>query len=153
MILWIDKKGIVTFVWFIFWCYFAYNSPPVHPRCSPAERAFLAASLPKPKKVKDDILIPHWIVHFFSISVQLKTPWSAIARSITFWSIAVAITCVQFVYYVLLTSLPTYFATILRFNLQKVYLRLSLFSSRNFFSIEWSYVCNSLYIFVDRHCD
>ena len=37
-----------------------------------------------------------------------------------FWSIGIAATCIQFVYYVLLTSLPTYFATILRFNLQKV---------------------------------
>ncbi|CAF1302986.1 unnamed protein product [Adineta steineri] len=91
--------GVITCIWFIFWCFFAYNSPSQHPRCSKKERDYITAVLPKPKK--------------------LKTPWLAIATSIPFWSIAIASTCVQFVYYVLLTSLPTYFATILRFNLQK----------------------------------
>ncbi|CAF1419595.1 unnamed protein product [Rotaria magnacalcarata] len=90
--------GIITCVWFVFWCFFAYNNPSEHPRCAEIERTHLLATLPKPKK--------------------LKTPWMSIARSVPFWSIAIASTCIQFIYYVLLTSLPTYFATILKFNLQ-----------------------------------
>jgi ACS family sodium-dependent inorganic phosphate cotransporter-like MFS transporter 5 len=43
--------GIITCIWFIFWCFFAYNSPLQHPRCSEKERWYLTASLPKPKKV------------------------------------------------------------------------------------------------------
>lgn len=90
--------GVITCLWFACWCYFAYNSPSEHPRCSLAERRYISECLPKPKK--------------------LKTPWLSILRSATFWSIGIAITCIQFVYYILLTSLPTYFSTILRFNLQ-----------------------------------
>ncbi|CAF1344084.1 unnamed protein product, partial [Didymodactylos carnosus] len=91
--------GIITCIWFAGWCYFVYNNPNQHPRISVKERIFLTNCLPKP--------------------VKLKTPWKAILTSAPFWSIAVASTCIQFVYYVLLTSLPTYFATILKFNLQK----------------------------------
>ncbi|CAF1005945.1 unnamed protein product [Adineta ricciae] len=91
--------GIITCVWFVFWCFFGYNSPSQHPRCSEKERTYIIAYLPKPKK--------------------LKTPWKHIWKSLPFWSIAVASTCVQFVYYVLLTSLPIYFARILKFDLQK----------------------------------
>ncbi|CAF0904123.1 unnamed protein product [Rotaria sordida] len=91
--------GIITCIWFVFWCFFSYNNPFHHPRCSEKERLHLSTSLPKPKK--------------------LQTPWLSIACSLPFWSIAIVSTCIQFVYYVLLTSLPTYFATILRFDLQK----------------------------------
>ncbi|CAF3389237.1 unnamed protein product [Rotaria sp. Silwood1] len=91
--------GFITCIWFVFWCFFSYNSPLDHPRCSEKERRYLMISLPKPKK--------------------LKTPWRSIACSLPFWSIAIVSSCIQFVYYVLLTSLPTYFATILKFNLQK----------------------------------
>ncbi len=64
-------------------------------------------------------------------------------------------TCIQFVYYVLLTSLPIYFATILKFNLQKVFSLLVFRMNQSkiiFAFVEWIYVCYSLYIYDDCYC-
>ncbi|CAF4331372.1 unnamed protein product [Rotaria sp. Silwood2] len=92
--------GLFTCVWFVGWCFFAYNSPSEHPRIGSEEKAFLLECVPKPK--------------------QIRTPWFHIATCVPLYGIAINHICLNFVYYILLTSLPTYFSTILQFNLRRV---------------------------------
>ena len=42
--------GVITCIWFVFWCFFAYNTPDQHPRCTESERTYLLAHLPKTEK-------------------------------------------------------------------------------------------------------
>ncbi|CAF1070841.1 unnamed protein product [Rotaria sordida] len=91
--------GLFACVWFIGWCFFAYNSPSEHPRIAFEEKTFLLQCVPKPKKI--------------------RTPWFHIATCIPLYGIAINHICYNFVYYILLTSLPTYFSTILRFDLRR----------------------------------
>ncbi|CAF1576449.1 unnamed protein product, partial [Didymodactylos carnosus] len=91
---------ILTCIWFVGWSIFAYNSPSEHPRISIEEKLYLSKHVPPSKKVR-------------------ITPWKHIIRCAPLWGIAVVHICVNFLLYTLLTSLPTYFSTILKFNLQQ----------------------------------
>lgn len=37
--------GFLGIIWFVFWCYFIYDSPAVHPRICQQERMFILASM------------------------------------------------------------------------------------------------------------
>lgn len=43
--------GLLSTLWFVGWCFFAYNSPSEHPRITYAEKLYLLRSVPKPKRV------------------------------------------------------------------------------------------------------
>lgn len=51
--------------------------------------------------------------------LQSRVPWLNIVTCVPMYAIAVNHICSNFIFYILLTSLPTYFSTILRFNLQE----------------------------------
>ncbi|CAF3044070.1 unnamed protein product [Rotaria sp. Silwood2] len=93
--------GIASCIWFICWCFFGFNSPNEHPRISNKERLFLNKHIPpRPSKHR-------------------STPWKKIACCPPVYGLAIMHVCYNYIYYTLLTSLPTYFATILNFNLQQ----------------------------------
>ncbi|CAF1524391.1 unnamed protein product [Rotaria magnacalcarata] len=93
--------GIASCIWFIGWCFFSFNSPAEHPRISKEERSFLREH------------IPHHPLR------NRTTPWKQIACCPSVYGIGINHVCFNFIYYTLLTSLPTYFATILNFNLHQ----------------------------------
>ncbi|CAF4518676.1 unnamed protein product [Rotaria sp. Silwood2] len=81
--------------------FFCFNSPNEHPRISEKERMFLCNHIPlNPLKHR-------------------ATPWNKIACCPPLYGIAIMHLCYNFIYDTLLTTLPTYFATILNFNLQQ----------------------------------
>ncbi|CAF4662051.1 unnamed protein product [Rotaria sp. Silwood1] len=93
--------GVFSCLWFIGWCIFGFNSPDQHPRISEKERLFLNQ-------------------HIITYKRQdRKTPWKHILRCPPLYGIVIMHICHNYIYYTLLTSLPTYFATILNFNLQQ----------------------------------
>ncbi|CAF0904028.1 unnamed protein product [Rotaria sordida] len=91
--------GVLSCLWFIGWALYAYNSPSEHPRITYEEKLYLLRCIPKPKKS--------------------PTPWYDIITCVPLYGIAIQHICTNFVFYILLTSLPTYFSTILRFNLKQ----------------------------------
>ncbi|CAF1238810.1 unnamed protein product [Adineta ricciae] len=91
--------GLLSCLWFIGWIFYAYNSPAEHPRISNSEKVYLLRCIPRAKKS--------------------STPWKHILTCVPLYGIAIQHICTNFVFYILLTSLPTYFSTILRFNLQQ----------------------------------
>ncbi|CAF0896386.1 unnamed protein product [Rotaria sordida] len=93
--------GIISCIWFICWCFFGFNSPNEHPRILNKERLFLNKHIP-PRPPKHQ-----------------ATPWKKIACCPSVYAIAIMHICYNFIYYTLLTSLPTYFSTILKFDLQQ----------------------------------
>ncbi|CAF0779789.1 unnamed protein product [Didymodactylos carnosus] len=95
----IALSGVLTIIWFCGWSIFTSSSPSEHPRISIKEKNFLLKCIPQTRK--------------------LRTPWKLILYCVPLWAIAVMHICVNFVYYVLLTSLPIYFSTILRFDLHQ----------------------------------
>jgi len=108
-------------LWFIGWCFFGFNSPEEHPRISDKERLFLSKNIPShPLKVylKKKPRKCHIIFSFLFKSQA--TPWKKIATCPPVYGIAIMHVCYNFIYYTLLTSLPTYFATILNFDLHQV---------------------------------
>jgi len=92
--------GTLSCIWFVFWCFFGFNSPDEHPRISTDERLFLHRQI-VPSKVKR------------------VTPWKKIAKCTPLYGIAIMHICNNYIYYTLLTSLPTYFSTILKFDLHQ----------------------------------
>ena len=111
------SSGVLCCLWFIGWCFFAYNSPSEHPRITYSEKLYLLRCIPKSKKVISNNPTLGKL-HLFSF--QSATPWSQIFKCVPLYGIAVQHICTNFIFYILLTSLPTYFSTILRFNLQQV---------------------------------
>ncbi|CAF1348080.1 unnamed protein product [Adineta ricciae] len=93
--------GAFSVLWFIGWCFFGFNSPNVHPRISKKELIYLNKEI-----------VSHPVK-------RRRTPWKAIARCAPLYGVAINHVCFNFIYYTLLTSLPTYFSTILNFNLHQ----------------------------------
>jgi ACS family sodium-dependent inorganic phosphate cotransporter-like MFS transporter 5 len=93
--------GVLSCLWFVMWCYFGYSSPDTHPRISERERLFLKQTVPQ-RSAKNR-----------------ATPWRKIATCGPLYGISIMHVCYNFIYYTLLTTLPTYFATILKFDLHE----------------------------------
>ncbi|CAF1419651.1 unnamed protein product [Rotaria magnacalcarata] len=91
--------GVLSCLWFIGWALYGHNSPAEHPRITYEEKLYLLRCVPKQKRC--------------------PIPWCRIMTCIPLYGIAIQHVCTNFVFYILLTSLPTYFSTILRFNLKE----------------------------------
>jgi len=102
------------------WCFFGYSSPDTHPRISEKERLFLRQQVPqRSAKVTKENQIDISIIFIFFFKSR-ATPWLKIVTCGPLYGIAIMHVCYNFIYYTLLTTLPTYFATILRFDLHEV---------------------------------
>jgi len=95
--------GSLGVIWFICWCIYATNSPEVDKSISEEERSFILDSL------------KGCSAH----AKESKTPWLAIFTSISVWAPIVGHTCNNWVWYMVLTGLPTYFEEVLDFKLKE----------------------------------
>ncbi|XP_071103844.1 sialin-like isoform X2 [Haliotis cracherodii] len=92
--------GSVGFIWCVFWCIFASNSPADSPRISEIERKYIEYSVGPLNKGKR------------------TTPWKSIFTSRAVWAIIVAHVCGNYGIYMLLTQLPTYMKDVLKFDIK-----------------------------------
>ncbi|GFY58935.1 hypothetical protein TNIN_343881 [Trichonephila inaurata madagascariensis] len=91
--------GSVGIIWFVFWNMFVYETPDNHPHISPKEFAYIQKHKNSNLQKKENI------------------PWKDILTSFPMWAVVVAHFGHNYAYLMFLTDLPTYFSTILHFDL------------------------------------
>ncbi|KYO25794.1 probable small intestine urate exporter [Alligator mississippiensis] len=94
--------GGIGCVWSMFWFLLVYEDPACHPCISARERDYIVSSLAS-----------QGCSHGWSL------PLKAMARSLPLWAIVVACFCTDWLFYTLLTSMPTYMNNVLHFNIQE----------------------------------
>lgn len=97
--------GILGIVWFFFWMWFIYDSPMVHPRIDPQERAFILASFGPPIDEEEH---------------RGPLPWLKFLTCVPLWAILITQCGNSWMFYVQLTELPTYMKNILHFDIEQV---------------------------------
>ena len=128
--------GIIGIIWFIFWLLLGFDSPATHPRISQSERKYIETSISEAKveeihvrKVNDTCVLFIYstcmiycmvVIKLLNYAIQVPTPWLQIFLSPPVWGIIIAHFCGNFGYYVLLTTMPTYFSQALGFDLGTV---------------------------------
>ncbi|CAG0892873.1 unnamed protein product [Darwinula stevensoni] len=95
--------GVTGIIWWVFWCFLAYDSPDDHPWISPAEKQTIANAL------RQQVKPGH----------RFKVPYKAILKSAPFYAILVAHVGQNWGYYTLLTQMPKYMKDVLGYNLQE----------------------------------
>ncbi|XP_043472998.1 sialin [Leptopilina heterotoma] len=93
--------GGLGIVWYVFWLFFIYDSPAVHPRIDPKEKAYIEACV-EPKDDEDN-----------------GVPWGQIFTSLPVWAIMITQCGQSWAFYILLTELPTFMDRILHMNMQR----------------------------------
>ncbi|XP_066838820.1 sodium-dependent phosphate transport protein 3-like isoform X2 [Anser cygnoides] len=94
--------GGVGCAWCLCWFLFVYEDPASHPWISAGEREYIVSSL----------------AHQGS-SHGRSLPLGAMAKSLPVWAIAVACFCTDWLFYMLLTSMPTFMSNVLHFDLRE----------------------------------
>ncbi|KAM7136415.1 sialin isoform 2-T2 [Molossus nigricans] len=93
--------GIVGIIWFVLWIWLVSETPETHKTISHQEKEYILSSLKN------------------QLSSQKSVPWIPILKSLPLWAIVVAHFSYNWIFYTLLTLLPTYMKEILRFNVQE----------------------------------
>lgn len=93
--------GIVGIIWFALWIWLVSDSPETHKSISQGEKEYIVSSLKN------------------QLSSQKTVPWIPMLKSLPLWAIVVAHFSYNWMFYTLLTLLPTYMKEILRFNIQE----------------------------------
>uniref|UniRef100_A0A7M4FFV1 Solute carrier family 17 member 4 n=1 Tax=Crocodylus porosus TaxID=8502 RepID=A0A7M4FFV1_CROPO len=96
------SPGGIGCIWSMFWFLLVYEDPARHPCISARERDYIVSSLAS-----------QGCSHGWSL------PLKAMAKSLPLWAIAVACFCTDWLFYTLLTSMPTYMNNVLHFNIQE----------------------------------
>ncbi|XP_035828102.1 sialin [Aplysia californica] len=91
--------GAVACLWCVFWMLIVHDTPAKHPRISVAEREYILTSLGDTR--------------------HISPPWKQIFLSPALWGIMGAHFASNWGFYTLLTSLPTYMADILKFDMKQ----------------------------------
>ncbi|XP_076803038.1 sialin-like isoform X2 [Clavelina lepadiformis] len=91
-----------TFVWFVL----IYNRPNDHPRISKEERLYINESIGLEREKEE--------------TAKVRTPWRGMFTSVPLWAINIAHFCGNWGNYTLLTMLPTFLSTILKFDLSLI---------------------------------
>ncbi len=92
--------GAVGVVWYVFWVLNAHDDPASDPRCGAAERDMLRSHAPPPKESQD-------------------VPWKQIFTTPAIWALLVNHFCSNWVLYMLLAWLPSYFRSTLDLSIMK----------------------------------
>ncbi|XP_065651755.1 sialin isoform X2 [Hydra vulgaris] len=95
--------GIMGLVLLLFWMFLVFNNPDEHPYISDDEKRFLEESL---QKCSSDTKIA-------------KIPYFSMFTSIHVWAIVVAHFANNWVWYFILTDMPSYFRDILNFDVKQ----------------------------------
>lgn len=82
--------GAAGVIWYVVWLARAHNDPATDPRCPPAERDMLVAHAPEPKE-------------------ETAVPWGLFFRTPAIWALIINHFCSNWVLYMLLAWLPSYF--------------------------------------------
>merc|ERR1719228_2193345 len=93
--------GAIGVVWYVFWWWFVYDTPSLHPRIDPVERRYILDSLGTVRT-----------------SDPLPVPWLAIFTSGPVWALIITHVAQNYGLYTFLTELPTYMANVLHFNIK-----------------------------------
>ena len=93
--------GTLGCVWYLFWWWYVYDTPNLHPRIDPAERRYILDSLGTVRT-----------------SSPLPVPWFKIFTSGPVWALLVAHVAQNYGLYTFLTELPTYMSSVLHFNIK-----------------------------------
>uniref|UniRef100_A0A8B9DZR4 Solute carrier family 17 member 4 n=1 Tax=Anser cygnoides TaxID=8845 RepID=A0A8B9DZR4_ANSCY len=96
------SAGGVGCAWCLCWFLFVYEDPASHPWISAGEREYIVSSL----------------AHQGS-SHGRSLPLGAMAKSLPVWAIAIACFCTDWLFYMLLTSMPTFMSNVLHFDLRE----------------------------------
>ncbi|XP_069659192.1 sodium-dependent phosphate transport protein 4 isoform X3 [Haliaeetus albicilla] len=124
--------GGVGCVWCLCWFLLVYEDPAHHPWISAREQEYIMSLLAhqqveRPKKAwtacAGDVRQErrHWLM-FYSFqgsSHGHSLPLVAMAKSLPLWAITVACFCTDWLFYMLLTSMPTFMSNVLHFDLRE----------------------------------
>ncbi|KAK3788190.1 hypothetical protein RRG08_020896 [Elysia crispata] len=91
--------GAIGCLWFVVWMIFTHNTPADHPSISRSEREYIENSIGKKE--------------------NLSTPWKEIFTSPAVLACCVAHFCYNWGFYTLLTCLPKYMKSILKFDMKE----------------------------------
>lgn len=94
--------GAAGIVWSIVWWSLVYDSPEIHPRISRSELTYIREGLREGRT-----------------ETKQRTPWKAILTSVPVWAVVLTHLGHNWGFYTLLTQLPTYFSTILGFDIKQ----------------------------------
>ncbi|NWU48830.1 S17A4 protein, partial [Dromas ardeola] len=94
--------GGVGCAWCLCWFFLVYEDPAHHPWISAGEQEYIVSSL----------------AHQGS-SHGRSLPLVAMAKSLPLWAITIACFCTDWMFYMLLTSMPTFLSNILHFDLRE----------------------------------
>lgn len=94
--------GGVGCVWFIFWILFVYDGPENHPSISERERNYITKSLNNSA----------------SDTKGSAIPWAKMLTSMPVWAVMVGLFSHCWVWYMLLTGLPSYYKDVLDFDIK-----------------------------------
>ncbi|XP_064643627.1 sialin-like [Lineus longissimus] len=94
--------GTLACLWFILWACLVHSSPDEHPRISEKERTYINSSIGDTKK-----------------SASGQAPWLLILTCPFVWSLSLVQTGISYIYYTILTDLPTFMETILHFKINE----------------------------------
>ncbi|GFT73534.1 hypothetical protein NPIL_298461, partial [Nephila pilipes] len=92
--------GSIGCIWFVFWCLLAYETPEQHPTISKEELVRIQEN--KTEKLQE----------------KSSIPWKDIFSSMPMWAVIVAHFGHNYSFLMFLTMLPTYFKTVLHFDIQ-----------------------------------
>lgn len=93
--------GLLGFIWFLSWYFFATDSPETHPTIHATEMQFIRDNRPPVPKNE-------------------RTPWGPLLSKAPTWAIIINHFCSNWGFYVILTWLPTYFKQALGVDMSKV---------------------------------
>ena len=109
--------GACGLVWFVFWVFFVFNTPSVHPRISQEERDYIENNMAvAPTGENGEKLPPPPLKHIFTSIPMLALTISHMGQN---WG-----------FYTLLTEIPTYLSDILHFSLQSVSMKIMRFAKK-----------------------
>ncbi|CAM2104752.1 unnamed protein product [Caretta caretta] len=94
--------GGIGCVWCGFWFLLVYEDPACHPHISAGEKEYIVSSLA-----------------IQGISHGRSLPLLAMIKSLPLWAIAVPCFCSEWLFYTLLTSMPTYMHEVLHFDIRE----------------------------------
>ncbi|XP_019853503.1 PREDICTED: sialin-like [Amphimedon queenslandica] len=110
--------GIMGVIWFFFWLFLAFDSPSSHPRITSAERRYIENAITEIDN-KNIVKVP--------------TPWFDILTSPAVWGTIVVQFSSNYGFYVLLTTMPTYFKQAVGFDIKKDLVMNGVFSAIPYF--------------------
>ncbi|CAF3735267.1 unnamed protein product [Rotaria sp. Silwood1] len=97
--------GLVGIIWSIYWWYFSYERPAIHPKITEAERVYIEESIGESSSIANKT----WV----------KPPWRCFFTSKPVWAIIVANFCRSWSFYLLINSQAEYFREALDYNVGK----------------------------------